>query len=330
MQRVVRLVVMEGPPADYPALFRAAAERLGFQVQVDSYPHIRPADFSGAKLDTIRNLLKRRASDEIVLFCPGALEHFVNGADMSFQFSAYRSWFDPSTMTVIPHPWTPTWHLADRSLLHWRTKPPCSIGFMGAAYKRSRGARLAGSIRPLRNWVRAGGLVKNSKLVAWMDEHRLPSRHVPTFIRAEVLEAVARSQDPSGVSELEIIDTEGFNFAPWHKNEFADHLQKTTYVLCPRGCENYSYRVYEALRFGRVPVIVDSDMVLPAAVDWGNVAIIVPDKFKGSIRARILEDYESRDATAFLERQAQAFSASDYLDSDEWLSDCILKAIGRL
>ncbi len=330
MQRVLRFVVMEGPPADYPALFRAAAEKLGFEVEVDSYPHIEPAGLSPAKLAHIRSLLKRRSPDEIILFCPGALEHFVDGADMSFQFSAYRSWFDPKTITVIPHPWTPTWNLADRDSLRWNAKPPCAIGFMGAAYQNSRGARLAGKFPPLRRWIRAGGLVRNSNWAAWMDGWRLPSRYVPTFVRWEVLQAVANAPDNSGLSEVEIIDTEGLNFAPWHRVEFAQHLQQTTYVLCPRGCENYSYRAYEALRFGRVPVIVDSGMVLPSSIDWEKVAIIVPDECKESIRARIVEDYRSRDVDAFLKRQGDAFAASDYLDGDEWLADSILEAVGKL
>jgi hypothetical protein len=321
---------MEGPPADYPAAFRAAALKLGFQVKVDSYAHIEPADFSRAKLAHILSLLKPRADDDIILFCPGALEHFVEGADMSFQFSAYRNWFDPATTTVIPHPWTPTWHLARQESLRWKSKPSCTIGFMGAAYRRSRGASLAGAIPPLRRWIRGGGLVRNAYLAAWLDERRLRARYVPTFIRREVLEAVESAPDDSGLAEIQIIDTEGGNFAPWHRDEFAQHMAETTYVLCPRGCENYSYRAYEALRFGRVPVIIDSDMVLPSSIDWQDVGIIVPDGCSDSIRARIVDDYRSRDAAAFLKRQEAAFRASDYLDGDDWLADCVLEAVRKL
>lgn len=330
MRRKLRFVVMEGPPADYPALFGAAGEQLGYETEVDSYPHIEPAAFSRAKLAHIRDLLRRRSDDEIVLFCPGALEHFVDGADMSFQFSAYRSWFDPQSMMVIPHPWTPTWDLADQDRLRWKTKPACTIGFMGAAYKGSRGAKLAGTIPPVRRWIRSGGLVRNCDWPAFTDERGLPFRYVPTFIRWDVLQAVENAPDPSGESRVEIIDTEGLNFASWHRQEFAEHMARTSYVLCPRGCENYSYRAYEALRFGRIPVIIDSDMVLPSSIDWEGVGLIVPDECRASIRTRIVEDYETRSTSAFLERQALAFGTSAYLDGDKWLSDCIEEAIGKL
>ena len=322
---------MEGPPADYPALFREAALKLDVDAVVESYPHIEPAGFSRDKLRHIRQLLTRRSPDEIVFFCPGALEHFVEGADMSFQFSAYRSWFDPGEMTVIAHPWTPTWSIADRPSLRWSTKPPCTIGFMGSGYANSRVGRLAAQMpKFLRRYIVEGWLVRDIDRVAWLDEHKIPFRFLPTFPRAELLREVEGAPDPGGVSKVEIIDTSGFDFSKTQKEAFAGHLARTTYVLCPRGCENYSFRAYEALRFGRVPVILDTDMVFPTEIDWNEVAIIVDGRSPELVRQKIVEDYERRDAAAFLNRQQRAFETSDSLDGDDWLTRAIAEAIAKV
>ena len=61
--------------------------------------------------------------------------------------------------------------------------------------------------------------------------------------------------------EIEIIDTKVFNRTEHEKNRYISHLERMTYVVCPRGVENFSIRVYEALKYGRVPVIIDTDMV---------------------------------------------------------------------
>jgi hypothetical protein len=49
-----------------------------------------------------------------------------------------------------------------------------------------------------------------------------------------------------------------------------------TYVVCPRGTENYSFRIYEALGRGKIPVIIDTDMVLPKEIDWDHLSIRIP------------------------------------------------------
>ncbi|MGN6056999.1 MAG: exostosin domain-containing protein [Sphingomicrobium sp.] len=331
MTHLLRFVVMEGSVVDYPAIFRSALSRLGIPFSLDTYPHIGPAELNRAKLSHIRGLLRRRSADELVFFCPGSLEHFVEGADMSFQFSAYRSWFDPQRTEVLPHPWTQAWNLADRRALAWREKPPCAIGFMGSAYGDSRIARLAAKLPGLaRSFLLQGRLVRSASRVALLDECNIPIRFMQSFARFEALEAVAASEDPLGESSVEIVNTNGFDFSAVSKEAFARHLVATTYVLCPRGAENYSFRAYEALRFGRVPVIIDADMVLPQQIDWDRLAIVVPSDRPYEIRARIIDDHRRLSSAAFLQRQAEAFAACDRLDGEGWLADSIQAAMERV
>lgn len=50
------------------------------------------------------------------------------------------------------------------------------------------------------------------------------------------------------------------------------------FVICARGHGNYSYRFYEALALGRVPIMLDTNCVLPFEdkLDWNKYVIRVP------------------------------------------------------
>lgn len=52
--------------------------------------------------------------------------------------------------------------------------------------------------------------------------------------------------------------------------EFFDNLNGSPYTLCMRGAGNFSVRFYEALALGRIPVLIDTDVVLPLEnkIDW--------------------------------------------------------------
>ena len=51
------------------------------------------------------------------------------------------------------------------------------------------------------------------------------------------------------------------------------------YSLCVRGAGNYSARFYEALAMGRIPVLVNTDCILPLddEIDWKQHCIWVED-----------------------------------------------------
>jgi hypothetical protein len=94
-------------------------------------------------------------------------------------------------------------------------------------------------------------------------------------------------------------------------------------MLSPRGTENYSYRIYEALAYGRIPVIIDTDTVLSDAINWKEVAVIVPYDDLNRMNEIILEDYESRSDEQFIERQARAFTAMQSVHNLGWLRDLV-------
>lgn len=60
--------------------------------------------------------------------------------------------------------------------------------------------------------------------------------------------------------------------------EFYQNLAATDYTLCVRGGGNFSQRFYETLALGRIPVLVDTDCLLPfdSVLNWGELIVRVP------------------------------------------------------
>ncbi len=61
------------------------------------------------------------------------------------------------------------------------------------------------------------------------------------------------------------------------RREYLANIVDTDYTLCVRGAGNFSYRLYETLSCGRIPVFVDTDCVLPYefCVDWNDYVVRV-------------------------------------------------------
>ena len=69
------------------------------------------------------------------------------------------------------------------------------------------------------------------------------------------------------------------------RQEYINNIQKSHMVLCCRGAGNFSYRLYETLSCGRIPVIVDTDLSLPCAdkIHWDNFIITTPETINKDI-----------------------------------------------
>ena len=142
----------------------------------------------------------------------------------------------------------------------------------------------------------------------------------------ETLKLLNSKRQDYGEVELEIIEAAGFRGSEQQKQQFVRHLEAMTYIVCPRGIENFSIRVYEVLKFGRIPVIIDTDMVLPQEIEWGRVSIRVPYNSLDKLYDIILHDYKLRSGREFVERQQFAFSTMASLKSLRWLKDIIREA----
>ena len=66
-------------------------------------------------------------------------------------------------------------------------------------------------------------------------------------------------------------------------------------MLCARGRGNFSYRLYETLCSGRIPVFIDTDCVLPFedVIDWRSLCVWVPEAEVDQVAERVA-DFHAR------------------------------------
>jgi len=62
------------------------------------------------------------------------------------------------------------------------------------------------------------------------------------------------------------------------RTEYVDSVFRCDYALCVRGAGNWSFRFFEALSAGRIPVLIDTDSVLPLSdtVNWEGHVCRIP------------------------------------------------------
>jgi hypothetical protein len=79
------------------------------------------------------------------------------------------------------------------------------------------------------------------------------------------------------------------------RGTYVQNMLNSDYVLCVRGIGNFSYRLYETLSVGRIPVFVDTDCVLPLdfEIDWRDYCVWVDESEIRQIGERVLEFHES-------------------------------------
>jgi hypothetical protein len=99
--------------------------------------------------------------------------------------------------------------------------------------------------------------------------------------------------------------------------EFLENMLNSDYVLCSRGFGNFSYRFYESLASGRIPVLIDTDCVLPfdSIIDWDSYCIRVPEGDVDQIASRIAEFHAGISPADFGDRQLSCRKLWE-----EWLS----------
>jgi hypothetical protein len=85
------------------------------------------------------------------------------------------------------------------------------------------------------------------------------------------------------------------------ERRYAEVLQSSAFVLCPRGAGTSSYRLYETMKLGVAPVMISDEWVEPEGPDWGAFMLRVGE---GEV-ARIPELLREHEHEA-LERGARA------------------------
>lgn len=72
--------------------------------------------------------------------------------------------------------------------------------------------------------------------------------------------------------------------------QYRDLMADSKFVLCPRGTGLSSYRLYETIAYGRIPIIISDNYKLPeVGIDWRNLSIQVGEDDLDSIPEKIHE-----------------------------------------
>jgi len=325
----VCLVAMDTAFFKYSTAFRRAFDELNLGAEIFNIPFFPPERLTSERLKSVRKVLKDHSVGRFLIFCPGTAEYFLKEADQLFVFSAYRGWSDSMPLRVIPHVWTNV-TVPEVSHITWADKPPLRIGFMGSSYSNSRVANIVSRLPySTKRWLLSGSYLRNIDLVARLHQLGISLRHINAFVRKETFGALTSNRPDSEEAELELVEAPGFWGTEQQKSQYAEHLARMTYVVCPRGIENFSIRVYEALKFGRVPVIIDTDMVLPEEIDWAHVSLRVPYDSLDKLYDIVRHDYNSRSGKDFVERQQAAFLTMAKLETMRWLKDLLRETIPR-
>jgi len=89
------------------------------------------------------------------------------------------------------------------------------------------------------------------------------------------------------------------------RHSYVVNMVNSDYILCLRGAGNFTMRIYETLCTGGIPLLVETDTVLPFddEIDWGKYAVIVRERDISRIGDILYRFHSGLTQQAFEERQ---------------------------
>lgn len=89
------------------------------------------------------------------------------------------------------------------------------------------------------------------------------------------------------------------------RREFIENIEASDYDVCVRGGGNFSLRLYETLCLGRIPLIIDTDCVVPFAelAEWKRLAVWCPASDVENVGARVAAFHDALTPQEFIDRQ---------------------------
>ena len=100
-------------------------------------------------------------------------------------------------------------------------------------------------------------------------------------------------------------------------DDFISNIKNSHYVLCDRGKGNFSMRFYQTLAFGRIPVVLNTDMELPfkKEVPWSETIIF--ESSEKLCLERVIESFQTKDYLVMQARCREIYE--DYFQSKKVL-----------
>jgi hypothetical protein len=87
--------------------------------------------------------------------------------------------------------------------------------------------------------------------------------------------------------------------------EYVNSMVNSDYILCCRGRGNFSFRLFEALCCGRIPIFIDTNCVLPFdfAIDWKKYCVWVDSKELPQIAEKVINFHNNLSPQEFIDLQ---------------------------
>lgn len=106
--------------------------------------------------------------------------------------------------------------------------------------------------------------------------------------------------------------------------EYVDNMVKSDYILCCRGRGNFSIRLFETLCCGRIPIMVNTDCILPyeSQIDWKKYCVWVERDDLSEIANKVAEFHNNLSSQDFMSLQSECRQLWErYLSSEGFLTN---------
>jgi hypothetical protein len=164
----------------------------------------------------------------------------------------------------------------------YKSKP--SIGFCG----QSNGSIINAGMEISRT------ILRNLKYY-WNLSNEVPQKVQSTSsIRAKALNLIKKSI----LLESTIIERKKYRAGAKTVDEktattkdFYNNIKNTDYTICIRGAGNFSVRLYETLAMGRIPILINTDCLLPLndVIDWKKNVVWVEKNEINNLEEKVLK-----------------------------------------
>ncbi|NEQ81047.1 MAG: exostosin family protein [Moorea sp. SIO2I5] len=240
----------------------------------------------------------KSAGKPLISFFGGASSHLNLPIESDFVFrnSLYRS-LRKNTDFTLPQ-WSEDFvenYLNNKLNIRQKRLKPV-VGFCGYAVKPNTKTYLKFL------WSRVKKNVLNLKT-------SIPPYNWGYMLRLQALDILAK--DPNIITNFMIrerpvfFNQPDFQLKQKHRLEFVHNLIDSDYIFCCRGSGNNSFRFYEALCCGRIPVLVDTDCVLPYDfdIDWKKYCVWIKENELHLIGNKIAEFHDNLSSREFVDLQ---------------------------
>jgi hypothetical protein len=101
------------------------------------------------------------------------------------------------------------------------------------------------------------------------------------------------------------------------REQYAQNIVESPYSLAVRGAGNFSYRLYEILSCGRIPLFINTDCILPfdGFIDWKGICLFIEEKDLPEMGSHVINFHKYLSPAELAAKQLAARKLYE-----EWLS----------